>query len=229
MADQVTPPTPAAWPDYELLDFGDGRRLERLGGTVLDRPCPAADGVAQSAKGAWGDALARYDGGRAADGRWRPAAKGWATDRTVGAPLGDSVELTLGLEPTPAGQVGFFPEQFANWRWIARQTRRLAGGRSDGERPRVLNLFAYTGGSTLAAAASGAAVTHVDASKPSVGIARENATRSGLGVAPIRWIVEDAVRYCRREVKRGVRYDGVVLDPPSYGHGPKGEAWRLER
>ena len=116
-----------------------------------------------------------------------------------------------------------FPEQFSNWRWIAAQVARS-------NRPlRMLNLFAYTGGSTLAAAVAGAEVTHVDASKPSVALARQNADASDLADAPIRWIVEDVVKYCRREVKRGNRYDVVVLDPPSYGHGPKGEEWKLAR
>jgi 23S rRNA (cytosine1962-C5)-methyltransferase len=136
--------------------------------------------------------------------------------------------MTLGLTPTPAGQIGLFPEQLANWRWIAERSARLAAA-SPETPPRVLNLFAYTGGSTLAAAAAGAAVTHVDASKPSVELARQNAGRSGLAAAPIRWIVEDALRYSQREVKRGARYEAVVLDPPTYGHGPKGEAWRLDR
>lgn len=216
------------WPDYELIDYGDGRRLERFGELVLDRPCPAAIDVSKQQPGAWSDAVARYGGDRAADGAWKPKPAKWADDQACRVPLGADREMTLGLTPTPAGQVGLFPEQLSNWRWIAERTARLVAADPD-QPPRVLNLFAYTGGSTLAAAAGGAAVTHVDASKPSVALARENAERSGLADAPIRWIVEDAVRYCQREVKRGSRYDAVVLDPPSYGHGPKGEAWRLER
>lgn len=214
------------WHDYQLLDFGAdskglGRRLERFGDLLLDRPCPAADGVAKCERGAWRDAVARYDGARAADGKWKPSPKRWAGEGECRVPIGAG--FSLGLTPTPAGQIGLFPEQFANWQWIHDQVARH-------ERPlRVLNLFAYTGGSTLAAAAAGAEVTHVDASKPSVQLARDNAARSGLAEAPIRWIVEDAVRYCRREVKRSSHYDAVILDPPSYGHGPKGEDWRLER
>ena len=211
------------WPDYELLDFGDGRRLERFGELTLDRPCPAA-GEPKAEPSLWKDAAARYDGARATDGAWRPRKAPGAACR-VPLKLG---EFTLGVTPSPAGQVGLFPEQLASWRWIAERTARLAATRPD-DPPRVLNLFGYTGGSTLAAAVAGAAVTHVDASKPSVALARENAAASGLGDAPIRWLVEDAVRYCEREVKRDSRYDAVVLDPPSYGHGPKGEEWRLER
>jgi 23S rRNA (cytosine1962-C5)-methyltransferase len=129
--------------------------------------------------------------------------------------------FALTVEPLPSGQVGVFPEQFVNWRWIARQVQRA-------EKPlRMLNLFAYTGGSTLAAARAGAEVTHVDAAKSVVTRARENARISGLETAPIRWIVEDAVKFCQREVKRGNRYDAVILDPPSYGHGPQGQQWLI--
>lgn len=214
------------WPDYELVDFGGGRRLERFGPLLLDRPCPAA--VAKPQAASWRGVTARYDGDRAADGVWTPSAKAWDRDAACEVPLGGARRMTLGLTPTPAGQIGLFPEQLPNWRWIADRCARLAAAATD-PRPRVLNLFGYTGGSTLAAAAGGAEVTHIDASRPSVELARRNAERSGLAAAPIRWIVEDALRYCRREAKRGARYDGVVLDPPTYGHGPRGEAWRLER
>lgn len=216
------------WPDYELIDFGGGRRLERFGDAVLDRPCPAAADTKKATPAAWSDALSRYDGTRATDGSWKPKAKAASLATTCRVPLSEGLEFTLGVTPTPAGQVGLFPEQLTNWRWIADRTARLARAQPE-EPPRVLNLFAYTGGSTLAAACAGAAVTHVDASKPSVALARDNAERSGLAEAPIRWIVEDAIRYCRREVKRDARYDAIVLDPPTYGHGPKGEAWRLDR
>lgn len=217
----------AEWPDYELIDFGEGRRLERFGEVVLDRPCPAAE-VKKAAKAAWSKAVARYDGARATDGKWTPAAKRWAGDGACRVQLSNDYAFTLAITPTPAGQVGLFPEQLANWQWIAKRVGRLAKARPD-EPPQVLNLFGYTGGSTLAAACAGATVTHVDASKPSVALARANAEDSGLGEAPIRWLVEDALRYCQREVKRGARYDAVILDPPSYGHGPKGEDWRLDR
>lgn len=215
------------WPDYELLDFGAGRRLERFADAVLDRPCPQADGP-QEDRALWRSVTARYDGSRAADGVWKPSSKKWADGLACRAPLVDGAAIDLAVTPTPAGQVGFFPEQHESWRWIAQRVGRLAAARPEAP-PRVLNLFAYTGGSTLAAAVAGAEVTHVDASKPSVQLARHNAQRSGVAESPIRWIVEDAVRYCQREVRRGSRYDLVVLDPPTYGHGTKGESWRLER
>ncbi len=138
------------------------------------------------------------------------------------------------LEPLPSGQVGVFPEQAANWRWIAERVaaqRVMSGGATPGQSPglKVLNLFAYTGGSTLAALAAGAAVVHIDAAKGVVNRGRQNAAASGLGDEPARWIVEDVLKFCRREVKRGNRYDAIVLDPPTYGHGPKGEEWNIRR
>lgn len=218
------------WPEYQLIDFGavpgrGGRKLERFGSLTVDRPCPAADKPIGDSS-AWLEADARYNGAKVGDGKWTP--KQLADGPAISVPIDKNATFQMQLELTPAGQVGLFPEQYANWRWIAQQV-----GRST-RTLRVLNLFGYTGGSTLAAAlgpriAAGAEVTHVDASKPSVALARRNAELSGLAEAPVRWIVEDAVKYCRREVKRGSRYDAVVLDPPSYGHGPKGEEWKLER
>ena len=208
------------WPDYELLDFGNGRKLERFAEWVLDRPCPAAVGAKPQTNG-WKRAMARYDGDRATDGKWQPAVKKWELVECNLAVEG--LGFRLGLSPLPSGQVGVFPEQLENWLWIARQVQRM------GQPPKVLNLFAYTGGSTLAAAAAGAEVTHVDAARSMVSRARENAALSDLAEAPIRWIVEDAVKFCQREVKRGNCYDAVILDPPSYGHGPKGEAWAVRR
>jgi len=127
------------------------------------------------------------------------------------------------LDPLPSGQIGVFPEQHANWEWLARQTARCATP------PKVFNLFAYTGGSTLAVVAAGGSVTHVDASKSGVSRARGNAELSGFYECPVRWIVEDALKFARREVRRGERYDAVILDPPTYGQGPKGEEWIIKR
>jgi 23S rRNA (cytosine1962-C5)-methyltransferase len=203
--------------DYELIDFGDGRRLERFQGVIVDRPCPAADGLLRSAPAAWQRADMRYERNAAGQGKWRQKqrrAEGWSIRYR---------SRQLELRPTPWGQVGVFPEQVENWDWIEAQVRRV------GRPLRVLNLFAYTGGATLAAAAAGAEVVHLDAAKTVVAWARRNAVMSNLSGAPIRWIVEDAVNFVEREVRRGNRYDAVILDPPSYGHGPKGEAWKIEK
>ena len=201
------------WDDYELLDFGNGRKLERFGEVLVDRPCPGAVGLDPANPQAWQNTCT-FAGDRAADGKWRQKFP-------VFEIANDAAKFELA--PLPSGQVGIFPEQFANWQWIAEQCERAA-------KPlRVLNLFAYTGGSTLAAASAGAEVTHVDAAKSMVARARTNAELSGLAERPIRWIVEDAVKFCQREVKRGNEYDAVILDPPSYGHGPNGEAWSIRR
>lgn len=197
--------------EYALLDVGDGRRLERFGTLLVDRPFPAAVERVRD-RDAWGAADLRYE----RDPGWRAVSGG--------APPGSwpmrHAGLTFELRPTPSGQVGFFPEQIEPWRWISAVAGAPAG-------VAVLNLFAYTGGSTLAAAAAGAEVTHVDASRSAVAWARRNASLSGLGSAPIRWIVDGALAFTGREARRGRRYDGLVLDPPSYGHGPRGERWTL--
>ncbi len=201
--------------DYELLDFGDGRKLERFGQYVLDRPSPAADGASKRSPQRWPEAAARYERTAGEGERWhsrRPLSDNWPLE--CGA-------FQLELKLTDAGQLGAFPEQAANWRWIAEQVK-LAG------RPKVLNLFAYTGASTLAAAAAGAEVVHVDSAANVVAWARRNAAASGLAEAPIRWIAEDALRFVERELRRGNQYDAVLLDPPAYGHGPKRQVWKLE-
>ncbi len=210
---------------YQLLDFGDGRRLERFGPLVLDRPCPAAESIRPAAPQLWSAADARFERLGAEQGRWTVRGD---------PPLQWTIALgrmTFDLKRTDFGHVGVFPEQAANWDWIAEQVRRRppAGAMyswSTGPL-KILNLFAYTGGSTLAAAAAGAAVTHVDAARIIVAWARHNAELSALAAAPIRWIAEDAVTFVAREIRRGNRYNAVILDPPSYGHGPHGEAWRL--
>ncbi len=204
---------------YQLLDFGDGRRLEQFGALVLDRPCPAAEGMRASNPALWSSAGARFKRLDDQRGRWI---------LTVELPprwIISHGRVTLELKPTDFGQVGLFPEQAENWDWVGEQVRR---GRPDAAHPvKVLNLFAYTGGSTLAAATAGAAVTHVDAAQNVVAWARRNAGLSGLADAPIRWIVDDALKFATREVRRGNRYDAVILDPPSYGHGTHGEAWQI--
>lgn len=214
--------------DHELLDFGDGRKLERFDAVVLNRPCPAAEGVAKSRPELWEATTARFRGPRTGDGSWTPQPKTWMPHDWHIDHVGPdrATRFRLILEALPSGQVGVFPEQRENWDWIMRQ---VAKPHAALDRPlRVLNLFAYTGGSTLAAAAAGAQVVHIDAAQNIVDRARENAASSGLAEKPIRWIAEDAMIFCRRELKRGNRYDAVILDPPSYGHGPKGEPWKID-
>ncbi|MCA9208150.1 MAG: class I SAM-dependent methyltransferase [Planctomycetales bacterium] len=196
---------------YELLDFGEGRKLERFGSLIVDRPAPAAAGVLPRVRN-W-NADVRYRRTSGERGEWNGEfPETWSVRHAA---------VRFELKATPFGHLGLFPEQAANWDWIARQCRAA-------EQPlRVLNLFAYTGGSTLAAAAAGAQVTHVDAARNVVTWARRNAALSQLEDRPIRWICEDAAKFVQREVKRGHRYDAVILDPPSYGHGPKGEVWRI--
>jgi len=203
--------------EYQLIDFGEGRRLERFGPLMLDRPCPAAEKLHRADPAAWQAADARFDRGDGQQGRW--ISRGELPARwTV-----DHGSFKLELRLTPAGQLGLFPEQADNWDWIGEQLRW--GGRS----AKVLNLFAYTGGSTLAAAAAGAEVVHVDAARNTLAWARRNAELSGMTRKPIRWIAEDAMKFAKRELKRGNRYDAVILDPPSYGHGLHGEVWRMAK
>lgn len=206
---------------YELLDLGDGRQLDRFGPHVLDRPSPGAAWHTRRDPAAWEAADARYD--REAGGRG-----GWTTAGGAIAPWQVDIEgIAFELRLADSGQVGVFPEQAPTWRWLRERTAALAAGRP-GQAPEVLNLFGYTGGCTLAAASTGAALVHVDAARPAVAWARRNASLNGLGEAPIRWIVDDAAGFVRRECRRARRYDGIVLDPPSYGHGTGGRAWRLE-
>lgn len=206
------------FPDqYELIDFGRGRKLERFGHYVLDRPSAVADCPQISHRERWNQAAARYERGESARGRWISAHKLPETWRV------NHHGCTLELRRTPFGHVGLFPEQAGNWDWL-REVQAASR-----EPLRLLNLFAYTGGATLAAAAAGAQVTHVDAAHNVVSWARRNATLSGLADAPIRWISEDVLTFVRREVRRGNHYHGVILDPPSYGHGPKGQVWKIEQ
>jgi len=203
---------------YQLLDSGGGRKLERFGAAIVDRPSAAA---------LWSprDPAAF----RGADARFERDASGrgvWQQRRAFPEPWTMSFAgLHWQLRANDFGHVGIFPEQEENWRWLAGEVARARAG---GLIPEVLNLFGYTGGSTLACARAGASVCHVDASKTSVRIARENAEGSGLAAAPIRWIVEDALLFLDREIRRGRRYHGVILDPPSYGRGKSGEVWQLE-
>jgi 23S rRNA (cytosine1962-C5)-methyltransferase len=211
---------------YELLDFGEGRKLERFGEIVLNRPSPAADDAKKAHPDLWGTATARFRGPRTGDGSWAPNCKQWQPAEWFYTHEGVA-SFRMQLEALPSGQVGIFPEQRENWDWIARQVNRAAPAVAGAPPLRVLNLFAYTGASTLAAAAAGAQVVHIDAAQNIVNRARENAAASGLAERPVRWIADDAVKFCRREIKRGNQYDAVILDPPTYGHGPTGEPWKI--
>ena len=201
--------------DYELLDSGDGRKLERFGAYTLARPCSQALWRPSLPASEWARADASFD--REDGNRWHNRAgipKSWEIE-TAG--------IRFRLGGTDFGHLGIFPEQRAQWRWI-RET--VAAAKASGRAPSLLNLFAYSGGSTLAAALGGAEVCHLDASRGMVEWARENARLNGLAAAPVRWIVDDAHKFMQREIRRGRRYDAIVLDPPSLGAAPAARCTR---
>ena len=203
------------WKDYAVLDCGGGEKIERWGNQILQRPDPQAIWPRDKDCKVWNKPNAIYHRSNAGGGKWeiRKLPEQWAIH------YGD---LTFQLKPMSFKHTGLFPEQAVNWDWFS-------GLIHDAGRPvKVLNLFAYTGGATVSAAAAGAAVTHVDASKGMVGWAKENAAASGLADAPIRWLVDDCMKFVEREIRRGNKYDGIIMDPPSYGRGPKGEIWKIE-
>lgn len=204
------------WKDYEVLDTSDGEKLERWGKYYLVRPDPQVIWFTSKEDRRWRDFDARYARSNSGGGQWsrNRLPERWQIRYR---------ELTFNVKPMNFKHTGVFPEQAANWDFIDAQIR------SAGRRIHVLNLFAYTGGATLAAAAAGASVCHVDAAKGMVAWAKENAASSGLSEAPIRWIVDDCAKFVEREIKRGRRYDAVIMDPPSYGRGPSGEIWKLEK
>ena len=217
---QTSPPytllEAANWQDYELLDSGDGLKLERFGKYIFSRPESQAMWSRALPVSEWNNAHAVFQPtGEESGGHWdfkKKVEEKW--EMKYG-------QLKFWAMTTPGRHLGVFPEVAAHWDFMADSVRKT--NRS----PKVLNLFGYTGLASLAAAAAGAQVTHVDASKKSVGWARENQTLSNLGDKPIRWIVEDAVKYVEREARRGVKYDGIILDPPKFGRGPKGEIWEV--
>ncbi|MCI8833915.1 MAG: SAM-dependent methyltransferase [Ruminococcus sp.] len=203
------------WKDYEVLDCTEGEKLERWGKYLLIRPDPQVIWETPKTVPGWTHCNGHYHRSKKGGGEWEffDLPQQWQIHYQ---------SATFHLKPFSFKHTGLFPEQAVNWDWFSGIIR-------DAKRPvRVLNLFAYTGGATLAAAAAGAQVTHVDASKGMVSWAKENAVSSGLKNAPIRWLVDDCVKFVEREIRRGNHYDALIMDPPSYGRGPKGEIWKIE-
>lgn len=201
---------------YELLDSGDEKKLERFGKYIVSRPEKQALWKISKPE-LWNKADAEYVRSNDKFGEWKlhnPAMpREWSFENNSG--------ITLKLKLTPFGHVGVFPELAPQWDWIADKCKSV-------QKPKVLSLFSYTGAATLAAAAAGAQVTHVDASKPAISWAVENQKLSGLESKPIRWIVDDALKFVKREERRENHYDGIIMDPPKFGRGPKGEVWQFE-
>ncbi|HLW49932.1 MAG TPA: class I SAM-dependent methyltransferase [Sphingobacteriaceae bacterium] len=213
--------TPKYWKDYELIDCGDFEKLERFGDVILIRPEPQAVWPKALPEAEWGKKHhIRFRGRSATTGEWIRKNPRQA-DRWQVQYKNEEVEIRFRLGLTAFKHLGIFPEQAVNWDYITEKVRSFSV-----EKPRVLNLFAYTGGASLVARAAGADVTHVDSIKQVVTWANENQEISGL--SDIRWVVEDALKFVKRELKRGNKYHGIILDPPAYGHGPKGEKWKLE-
>ena len=203
------------WKDYEVIDTSTGEKLERWGDYILVRPDPQVIWNTPKNNTGW----------RKKNGHYHRSVKGGGEWEFWNLPEEWSIhykELTFHLKPFSFKHTGLFPEQAVNWDWFSELIRNA------GRPIKVLNLFAYTGGATLSAAKAGANVTHVDASKGMVAWAKENAAASGLKDAPIRWLVDDCVKFVEREIRRGNQYDAIIMDPPSYGRGPKGEIWKIE-
>lgn len=211
------------WNDYEVIDCSKGEKLERWGDYLLVRPDPQVIWDTPKKENEWRKMNGHYHRSSKGGGEWEffQLPKEW----TIQYSLPINKKLTFHLKPFSFKHTGLFPEQAANWNWFS---QLIADAVSKGRQVKVLNLFAYTGGATLAAAAAGASVTHVDASKGMVTWAKENAISSGLKDAPIRWLVDDCVKFVEREIRRGNHYDAIIMDPPSYGRGPKGEIWKIE-
>lgn len=203
------------WKDYEVIDTSSGEKLERWGKYLLVRPDPQVIWSTPKDHSGWKKRNGHYHRSNKGGGEWEffDLPEEWSIHYR---------ELTFRLKPFSFKHTGLFPEQAANWDWFSKLIK-------DAGRPiKVLNLFAYTGGATLSAAKAGASVTHVDASKGMVNWAKENAVSSRLADAPIRWLVDDCVKFVEREIRRGNHYDAVIMDPPSYGRGPGGEVWKME-
>ena len=207
--------TSDSWRDFELIDCSNGENLERWGKYTLVRPDPQAIWDTPRTNIGWRSRAARYSRSETGGGSWdkKSLPASWQIKYK---------NLTFNIKPMNFKHTGLFPEQAANWDYITDKIK------SAGRPINVLNLFAYTGGATIAASAAGASVCHVDAAKGMVNWAKENAKASGLENRPIRWIVDDCAKFVQREIRRGRRYDAIIMDPPSYGRGPGGEVWKLE-
>ena len=208
--------TPISWKDYELLDCSDGERLERWGDIILIRPDPQVIWKTKKKHPLWKKANARYSRSNTGGGKWETFTHlpdEWNVNYK---------DLTFHIKTMGFKHTGLFPEQAVNWDYMIDIIKNAA-------RPvKVLNLFAYTGGATIACLKAGASVTHVDASKGMVQWARENASLSNVSDRPVRWLVDDCIKFVQREIRRGNKYDIIIMDPPSYGRGPGGEIWKLE-
>ena len=213
------------WEDFEVLDCSGGEKIERWGDYILRRPDPQVIWNTGKKGDAWKHSNATYHRSTNGGGDWDvfDLPEEW----DIGYALPSGKKLTFRLKPFKFKHTGLFPEQATNWDWFSELIEKAKAEDPDRE-INVLNLFAYTGGATLAAAAAGAKVTHVDAAKGMVNWAKENAEVSGLGNAHIRYLVDDCVKFVEREERRGHKYDAIIMDPPSYGRGPKGEIWKLE-
>ena len=218
------------WQEYTVLDTSDGEKLENWAGYTLIRPDPQVIWSTKKKPAGWRRPDAHYHRSAKGGGEWEffHLPETWQLHYQLGADTVSSYNITFHLKPFAFKHTGVFPEQAVNWDWSYRLIKERAAASGNAGRPRVLNLFAYTGGATLAAAAAGAEVTHVDASKGMVSWAKENAASSGLGDAPVRWLVDDCRKFVEREIRRGNKYDALIMDPPSYGRGPKGEIWKIE-
>lgn len=204
------------WKDYRIIDCSDGEKIEYWGDKILIRPDPQIVWTSESKAREWGRADARYNRSKSGGGSWQCYKKlpeSWVISYK---------NLRFGIKPMGFKHTGLFPEQATNWDWFSKLIKK------ENREINVLNLFAYTGGATVAAASSGARVCHVDAAKGMVAWAKENAALSGLADAPIRYIVDDVGKFVQREIRRGHKYDGIIMDPPSYGRGPSGEVWKIE-
>lgn len=225
------------WNDYEVLDTSNGEKLERWGSYELVRPDPQVIWNTKRDLSGWRRPNAHYHRSQKGGGEWEffDLPEQWeisyalpeeVRDAKTGPQTDNPGTLSFHLKPFAFKHTGVFPEQAVNWDFSARLISERK--KNTGSAPKILNLFAYTGGATLAALAAGASVTHVDASKGMVGWAKENASTSGLSDAPVRWLVDDCGKFVEREIRRGNRYDAIIMDPPSYGRGPKGEIWKIE-